>query len=250
VKRWLVAIRVSAQAQLKIGARRFRAVTLAHVIATYGLAATFALPAHAQVLAQAPLDSADHSERADGASDILVFESGGLKYRAMTRTGVTVMFAFLPTHIREYIILQVAISNGASVSWTVKPDDFSFERADGGMVRALPAVTVVETLMQKGSRSDVVKLAAAYEASLFNNAQIHSTNGYEARRQDAFAAGGGSSKFKAAAAASAIAMVATRLNPGQSTDGAVFYPIQQGKPLGPGNIVVRTASERFVFPVE
>jgi hypothetical protein len=182
------------------------------------------------------------------AQGIIDFESAGLKYKAMTRGGVTVMFSVLPTRIRNYAVLQMAISNGASVSWTVQPEDCTFEKADGQKIQALPARTVVDTLFEKAGRGDVIKLIAAYEASLFNNAQIHSTNGYEARRQNAFA-DIGSSKLKAAAAASAIALVTTKLAPGQSTDGAVFYP-NQGKLLGTGRLVVNTAGETFVFPVE
>jgi hypothetical protein len=181
------------------------------------------------------------------AQQILDFESGGLKYKAMTRNGVTVMFSMLPTQIRDYAILQLAVSNGAPISWTVRPEDCSFEKTDGETVQALPARTVVGTLIQKATRGDVIKLVAAYEASLFNNAQIHSTNGYEVRRQNAFAEFG-SNKLKAAAAASAIALVTTKLAPGDSTDGAVFYP-NRGKPLGTGKLIVNAAGETFVFPV-
>jgi hypothetical protein len=181
------------------------------------------------------------------AQQIIDFESGGLKYRAMTRNGITVMFSMLPTPIRDYAILQMAVSNGAPVSWTVRPEDCTFEKSDGGAVQALPARTVVKTLIDKASRGDVIKLVAAYEASLYNNAQIHSTNGYEARRRNAFAEFG-SNRLKAAAAASAIALVTTKLAPGESTDGAVFYP-NRGKPLGTGRLIVNAAGETFVFPV-
>ena len=99
-----------------------------------------------------------------------------------------------------------------------------------------------------GSQKAVIKLIAAYEASLYGNAQIHSTNGYEVRRQNAFAEIG-SARLKAAAAASAIAMVTTKLAPGQSTDGAVFFP-NQGKPFGTGRVIVNAAGEMFVFPIE
>jgi len=217
--------------------------------------------AHAQLAHQPPVppndqlqqrvpgtEQPDETAANDNAPQIIAFESGGIKYKAMTRTGVTVMFAVLPTRVRDYAILQVAISNGAGVSWMVKPDDFAFQQSGGPLIRALPAGTVVSGLMQKASRGDVIKLISAYEASLYNNAQIHSTNGYEARRQNAFA-DLGSGKLKAAAAASAIAMVATKLAPGQSTDGAVFYP-NQGKPLGAGTLLVKTAGETFAFPVE
>ena len=184
-------------------------------------------------------------------AQVIDFESGGLKYKALTRSGVTVIFTVLPTTVREYAVMQVAVSNGAAVSWTVKPDDFSFQttgQGSGQTVRALPAGTVVGELLQKAGRRDVIRLVAAYEASLFNNAQIHSTNGYESRRQNAFAEFG-SSKLKAAAAASAIAMASTKLAPGQSTDGAVFFP-HQGKALGAGTLTVKTAGEVFTFPVE
>ena len=59
----------------------------------------------------------------------------------------------------------------------------------------------------------------------------------------------GSTKLKAASAASAIALVTTKLAPGQSTDGAVFYP-SKGKPLGSGRLIVNAAGEIFEFPVE
>jgi len=181
-------------------------------------------------------------------AQIIEFDSGGLKYKAMTRNGITVMFASLPLRVLDYSVLQVAISNGAPVSWTVKPEELSFERADGKVIQALPARTVVGSLIDRAGRGEVIKLVGAYEASLYNNAQIHSTNGYEARRRSAFA-DIGSAKLKAAAAASAIAMVTTKLAPGQSTDGAVFFP-NQSKPLGAGKVIVTTAGETFVFPVE
>ena len=181
-------------------------------------------------------------------SQIIEFESGGLKFKTATRNGVTVMFANLPLRVLDYAVLQVAVSNGASVSWTVKPEEFRFERADGKVIPGLAARIVVGSLIDRAGRGEVIKLVGAYEASLYNNAQIHSTNGYEVRRQNAFAELG-SSKLKAAAAASAIALVTTKLAPGQSTDGAVFYP-NQGRPLGAGKLIVTTAGETFEFPVE
>jgi hypothetical protein len=180
-------------------------------------------------------------------AQIIPFESGGLSYKAMTRGGVTVMFASLPLRVRDYAVLEVAISNGSPIAWAVKPEDFVFESDSGGSMEALPPVTVVRTLLAKAGRADVGKLVTAYEAALYGNIEIHSTNGYEARRQDAMAVNG--SRLRAAAAASAIVMVATSLKPGQSTDGAVFYP-SAGKPLGAGRLIVHAAGEEFVFPVE
>jgi len=96
------------------------------------------------------------------AQEIIDFESGGLKYKAMTRGGVTVMFSLLPIHIRDYATLQMAVSNGSPVAWTIKPEDCSFEKPDGQLIQALPAKTVVNTLIQKAGRGDVIKLVAAY----------------------------------------------------------------------------------------
>jgi hypothetical protein len=180
-------------------------------------------------------------------AQIIEFESGGLKYKALTHNGVTVMFAPITMRIHDFAILQVSIANGSPVSWAVKSEDFRFERADGSSVQALPAREVVETLMAKASRGDVMKLMSAYEAGLYGNSQIHSTNGFEARRQNMMA--NGSSKLTAAAAASAMVLAPMRLQPGQSTDGAIFFP-NQGKPLGAGKLVGNTAGETFTFPLE
>jgi len=180
-------------------------------------------------------------------AQVLEFESGGLKYKALTRGGVTIMFAPLPTKVLGYTILQIAISNGSPVSWSFKPEDFRFERDGGQRIQAVSAGTVVKQLLDHASRGDVGRLIAAYEMALFGNAKVHSTNGYESRRQDYLALG--STKLKAASAASAIALVTTRLEPGQSTDGAVFYP-SGGKPLGAGRLIVNAAAEIFEFPVE
>jgi hypothetical protein len=181
-------------------------------------------------------------------AQIIEFESGGLKYRTLTRGGVTIMWAHLPMHIKDYAVLQVSISNGSPVSWQVKPQDFRFEKPEGGVMAAESAGTVVQRLMDHASRGDVIKLITAYEAALTGNARMHSTNGYEERRQNAQAELGGG-KFRAAAAASAIAFVASKLLPGQSTDGAIFFA-NAGRPLGNGKLLVNAAGEIFEFPVD
>lgn len=56
-------------------------------------------------------------------------------------------------------------------------------------------------------------------------------------------------KLKAAAAASAVALVETKLAPSESTDGAVFFPTE-GKPLTGGKLVVRTNTDVFEFKTE
>ena len=173
------------------------------------------------------------------------FESKGLKFQTLTRNNVTVMFAHMPSHVREFSIVQVTVSNGGTAPYVIRPEDFTFVRSDGNVIRAAAARYVVGSLIEKGSRNDVIKLVASYEATLYGIQQMRSTNGYEQRRQQALAEVS-STKLTAAAAASAIALVHTKLTAGQSTDGAVFFPTD-GKPLGPGRLVVRNAAGIFEF---
>jgi hypothetical protein len=181
-------------------------------------------------------------------SQVIEFESNGLKYQTLTRGGVTVMYAHLPTHVREYAVLQVAISNGGKTPHTISPEDFLFRRSEGAPVRGSAARKVVGELVEKGNRNDVIRLVSAYEMGLYGMSRFQSTNGYEQRRQAALAEVS-STRLKAAAAASAIAFVPTRLAAGQSTDGAVFFPAA-GKPLGPGRLSVRAGGLLFEFNAE
>ena len=158
------------------------------------------------------------------SGQVVEFESGGLKYQTLTRDGVTIMFAHMPTQVRQYAIIQVAVTNGSSAPCTVRPEDFRFEIGGGAVVRAVPALQVVNELVRGASGGDVIKLVTTYEAGLYGMQRINSTNGYEQRRQAALAVVSGK-RLKAAAAASAIAFVETTLRPGESTDGAVFYPV-------------------------
>jgi hypothetical protein len=130
----------------------------------------------------------------------------------------------------------------------VRPEDFEFLPQDGQPIKATPARAVVDQLISKAGRNDVIKLVTAYESGLYGLQRFKSTNGYEERRQAAFAEVA-SAKIKAAAAASAIALVQTKLAPGQSTDGAVFYPTA-GKALGVGKLRVNAAGEIFEFTPE
>lgn len=180
-------------------------------------------------------------------AQVIEFESAGLRYQALTRNGLTIMVAPLASQIREYSVLQVAVSNGGQVTHVLKPEDFVIRRGDGVVLQASSSKSVVRNLVDRASRSDVIKLVTAYEHSLFGNYQYKATNGFEERRRNAFGEVD-SVKLKAAAAASAIAFVQTKLAPGQSTDGAVFYS-NAGKSLGPGVLSVRVANSTFEFPV-
>ena len=175
------------------------------------------------------------------------FESNGLKYQTLTRDGVTIMFAPLPAQVREYVVLQLAVSNGSPSNRTIKTEDFRFVRADGTVIRATPAGNVVQQFLDKGGRNDVIKLVGTYEMSLYGLSRFQSTNGYEQRRQAALAEVS-SSKLKAAAAASAIVFITTKLTPGESTDGAVFFPTH-GLPLGAGKLIAVVGVTRFEFEV-
>jgi hypothetical protein len=178
-------------------------------------------------------------------AQIIEFESNGLKYQTLTRNAVTVMFATLPTHIHEYSIIQVAVSNGAQGPVVIRPEDFTFERTEGAAIKATPARDVVGELIAKGNRGDVIKLVSTYEMALFGMSRMRPTNGYEARRQQ-YLAEVSSAKIKAAAAASAVALVQTKLAAGQSTDGAVFFS-SEGKPLGAGRLVMRNSAGEYQF---
>lgn len=181
-------------------------------------------------------------------AQVIEFESNGLKYQTITKRGVTVMFARLPGHVREFSILQVAISNGSAGPYTIRPEDFSYRKDDGGEVHPWHAKDVVELLKEKGGRGDVIKLVSAYETALYGIPHMRVANAYEARRQAALAEVA-STKLKAAAAASAIALVQTKLLPGESTDGAVFFEME-GKAFGPGRLIVRTNTDTFEFQGE
>jgi hypothetical protein len=178
---------------------------------------------------------------------VIEFESNGLKYQTLTKSGVTLMFAALSYRLKSYAIIQAAVANGSEAPYIIRPEDFTFMRADGVPLRAAAANSVVQMITEKGARSDVLKLVNAYEVSLYGIPNMRSTNGYEQRRQAALMFG--PSKFRAAAAASAVALVQTKLAAGDSSDGAVFFPTG-GKPLGPGHLVVRTTTDTFEFKAE
>ena len=180
-------------------------------------------------------------------AQVIEYVTNGMKYQTLTRSGVTVIFTHMPQRLHEYTAIQTAVSNGADAPYVIHPEDFSYVRNDGSVVRAVPARTVIDMLMQKGNGDDVRKLVTTYEASVYGNPHFKSNNGYEARRQSALAMNG--SRLRAATAASAIALVTTKLASGDTTDGAVFFATE-GKPLVGGKVVVRTNTDTFEFNVD
>ena len=181
-------------------------------------------------------------------AQVIRFESGGLEYQTLSRNGVTIMFAHLPMQVREYSIVQAAVSNGSEAACTVQPEMFAFRFPDGREVRAGSAESVINNLLNRASRTDVIRLVSTYEISLYGLSRFRSTNGYEQRRQAAQAALA-PTKLSAAAAASAIAFVETKLKPGESTDGALFFPAR-GRPLEGSRMVVEACGQQFEFEPE
>jgi hypothetical protein len=180
-------------------------------------------------------------------AQVIEVQSNGLTYQTLTRSGVTVMFTHLPVSLHQYVIVQVAVSNGSAGPYVIRPEDFTFERADGQKIRAVSARAVIDMLRQKANGSDAIKLVTTYESGIYGNPQLKSINGYESRRQAAIAATG--TKVTTALIASALALVQTKLAVGDSTDGAVFFPTD-GRPLGSGRLVVRTNTDVFQFNAE
>ena len=175
---------------------------------------------------------------------VIEFESNGLKYQTLAKSGVTVMYAPLAFRLKSYAIIQVAVTNGSQAAYVIRPEDFIFLRADGTQLRAAPVNSVVQMITEKGSRSDILKLVQEYEDSLYGIQNMRSTNGFESRREAALMQG--PAKFRAAAAASAVALSLTRLPPGDSSDGAVFF-LTGGKALGAGRLLVKTNTDTFEF---
>src|ERR1035441_10780177 len=121
---------------------------------------------------------------ARGRAQVIEFESNGLKYQTLTKSGVTIMFATLPQRLHDYTILQVAVSNGSKAPYIIRPEDFTYVRLDGSVLRASAARVVVTLLEEKGSASDVIKLVTSYENSIYGNQKLKSTNGYEQRSEE------------------------------------------------------------------
>lgn len=181
---------------------------------------------------------------APGCAQVIEFEQNGLKYQTLTRSDITVMFAHMPQHLKNYSMMQVAIANGSKLPCSVRPEDFSYVRP-AQQVAAAPATTIVKMLMDRGDHDDVVKLTLAYESVLYGFNRMKVTNGYELRRQN-FMSYGISARVKAAAEASAIVLVPTKLKPGESTDGALFFR-NDAKSLTGGHVTFRVSGEVFTF---
>jgi hypothetical protein len=177
-------------------------------------------------------------------AQVIEFEQNGLKYQTLTRGDITVMFAHMPQHLKGYSLMHVAIANGSKIPCTIQPEEFSYVRGSQP-IPASGATAMVKRFMDRGEHDDVVKLTLAYESVLYGFNRMKVTNGYELRRQN-FLSYGLSARVKAAAEASAIVLIPTKLKPGESTDGAVFFR-NDAKTLTGGHLTFRTSGEVFTF---
>jgi hypothetical protein len=117
------------------------------------------------------------------------------------------------------------------------------------VIPALSADDVIEALLAKASRNDVIHLQLMYEDSIYALSNYRPTNGYEKRREAAMAQFV-NPRVKAAEAASVVAMGVAKLKPGESTDGAVFFENKsKEKTLGTGQLVGHLCGENFTFQV-
>jgi hypothetical protein len=178
-------------------------------------------------------------------AQVIEFESGGLKYQTLTKGGVTIMYAHLAATVRDYVTIQVAVSNGTRQPVIIRPEDFTWNPESGPAIHPVAARIVVREMLSKARRDDVVGLVGAYENGLYGLQQLRSSTGYEARRRAALAEVE-SAKLKAAAAASAIAFVQMKLAPGETTDGALFFNTM-ARPLPPGILKVICGNQLFEF---
>ena len=181
------------------------------------------------------------------SAQVIQFHSNGMDYQVLTRSGLTLMYAPMPLQTSRYSVIQVAISNGSKNTWEVDAADFRFEYQDGEVVQAVSEQQVVQDFFETASRSELLKLQTVYEKALYNNQHIRPNNGYERRRQSAMVIG--SKGLKAAAAVATIAYVSGEISPGDSTDGALFFPTF-GRDLEQGRIVAMVDELSFEFLVQ
>src|SRR5579863_6467661 len=110
------------------------------------------------------------------SAQVIEYTSNGMKYQALTRSLVTVIFTHLPQRLHEYTVIQAAVSNGSDAPYVIHPEDFNFVRNDGTVVKAVPAKAVIDMLMLKGNGTDVRKLVTTYEAGIYGNPHFKSNN--------------------------------------------------------------------------
>src|ERR1700686_5398988 len=64
------------------------------------------------------------------SGQVIEYEANGLKYQTLSRKGLTVIVTHMPNHVAGFGLIQVSISNGSDIYWTVQPEDFSYIKQD------------------------------------------------------------------------------------------------------------------------
>src|SRR5580700_929797 len=57
------------------------------------------------------------------SAQVIEYEVNGLKYQTLSHDGLTVIVTLMPNHVAGFGLVQVSISNGSGMYWTVQPED-------------------------------------------------------------------------------------------------------------------------------
>ena len=60
---------------------------------------------------------------AAASGQVIEYEANGLKYQTLSRKGLTVIVTHMPNHVAGFGLIEVSISNGSDIYWTVRPED-------------------------------------------------------------------------------------------------------------------------------
>lgn len=142
-----------------------------------------------------------------------------------SRDGVTVMIAPLERTILEYSTAQVWISNNSPRALPIAPQGFTATVEGGASFTAAQDTVVLNDIRRHASGRDIEELVQAYESMLLGLPDEKAMGYYEQRKRAAMSSGG---KMRAAIMANVIILPETRLRPGETIDGTLFFR-QPGK---------------------
>ena len=137
-----------------------------------------------------------------------------------SREGVTVMIAPLERTILEYSTAQVWISNNSGRPLPIAPQWFAASLEGGASSAAVQDTVVLSDIRKHASGRDIEELVRAYESLLLGLPDEKAVGYYEQRKRAAMASGG---KMRAAIMANVIILPETRLRPGETIDGTLFF---------------------------
>ena len=98
-------------------------------------------------------------------AQVIEYEEKGLKYQTLSRKGLTVIVTHMPNHVAGFGLVQVSISNGSDMYWTVQPEEFAYMKQDMPLT-AISAGQVVDVLLDKGSHPSSVGLRERADGDL------------------------------------------------------------------------------------